>query len=276
VQAILKSTDWRTDLFWVSPVATKAGAFDDRTDSTQKLWGIYCVGPLPAAAGAHLDFYYLGYTNEGAHFDQGTGREKRHSFGTRVWGRTGPWDYNFEGVYQCGTFGRGSIRAWTFASDTGFTISGVAGNPRIGLKADVASGDRDPRNADLQTFNALFPRGGYFNDSAIIGPANFVDLHPGVEIHPAETLTLSFDADFYWRQSRRDGIYGPALNLIRSGKPTDARAIGVQPSIRGEWRAGRHWTFVATVAHFVAGEFLKQSGPGRNLTYFTSWATYLF
>lgn len=275
-RAILTSPDWRMDLFWVSPVATKAGAFDDRTDSTQKLWGIYWVGPLPAAEGAHLDFYYLGYSNAAARFDQGSAREERHSVGTRVWGRTGPWDFNFEGLYQFGTFDRSSINAWTFASDTGFTIAEVAGKPRLGLKADVASGDRDPRHADLQTFNPMFPRGGYFNDSAIIGPANFVDLHPGVEIHPMRTLTLSLDSDFYWRQSRRDGIYGPALNLIRSGQATDALAIGFQPSLRGEWRADRHWTFVATVAHFVAGEFLRQSGPGKNITYFTSWATYLF
>jgi hypothetical protein len=275
-RAILKLTGWRTDLFWVSPVATKAGAFDDRTDSTQKLWGIYFAGPLPAAPGAHLDFYYLGYSNDDARFDQGRAREERHSVGARVWGRTGPWDFNFEGLYQFGTFGRGSISAWTFSSDTGFTIAEVAGKPRLGLKADVASGDRDPRHADLQTFNALFPRGGYFNDSAIIGPANFVDLHPGIEIRPTRTLTLSFDSDFYWRQSHRDGIYGPALNLIRSGQTADALAIGFQPSLRGEWRAGRHWTFVATVAHFVAGEFLRQSGPAKNITYFTSWATYLF
>jgi hypothetical protein len=275
-RAMLKSTDWQADAFWVSPVTTKIGTFDDHTDSAQSLWGGYLVGLMPAVPGVHLDFYYLGYTNEHARFDQGTGREERHSFGTRVWGRTGPWDFNFEGLCQFGTFGRGSINAWTFASDTGFTFTDVAGKPRVGLKADIASGDRDPRNAGLQTFNALFPRGGYFNDSAIIGPANFVDLHPAVEIHPTGTLTLSFDSDFYWRQSRQDGIYGPALNLIRSGNGTEAMAIGIQPSMRGEWKAGRHWTFVTTVAYFVAGEFLKQSGPGKNSTYFTSWATYLF
>ena len=275
-RVIFESTNWRTDLFWVSPVRTKVGTFDDRTDSTQKLWGAYLVGPLPAAPGAHLDLYYLGYSNENARFAQGSGREERHSVGTRVWGHTGAWDYNFEAVYQFGSFGRGSISAWTIASDTGFTVAEVAGKPRFGLKADVASGDHDPRNADLQTFNALFPRGGYFNDSAIIGPSNFVDLHPAIEIHPTGTLTLSFDSDFYWRQSRQDGIYGPALNLIRSGKVTEARAIGTQPSIRGEWKADRHWTFVAAAAYFVAGEFLKQSGPGKNITYFTSWATYLF
>lgn len=275
-RAILASTAGRTDVFWVSPVETRLGTFDDRTDATQKLWGIYFVRPLPAAPGAHVDLYYLGYTNARARFDQGSGREERHSFGTRLWGRNGPWDYNFEGVYQLGTFGSGSIRAWTFASDTGLTLSEIAGKPRLGLKADIASGDHDPHHADLQTFNALFPRGGYFNDSAIIGPANFIDLHPVVEIHPTGTFTVSIDSDFYWRQSRRDGVYGPALNLIRSGKATDARAIGVQPSVRGEWRADRHWTFVATVAYFVAGKFLRQSGPGKNLTYFTSWATYLF
>ncbi|MCX6954094.1 MAG: alginate export family protein, partial [Verrucomicrobia bacterium] len=86
-----------------------------------------------------------------------------------------------------------------------------------GLKADIASGDRDPARAELQTFNALFPRGAYFAESALIGPANFFDVHPSVELKPRNDVTLTADWDFLWRESARDGLYGPAVNLLRSG-----------------------------------------------------------
>ena len=60
------------------------------------------------------------------------------------------------------------------------SMSFVSAAPRASSnspeKADIASGDRDPDYADLQTFNPLFPRGSYFNESALIGPDNFVDL----------------------------------------------------------------------------------------------------
>jgi hypothetical protein len=276
VRAILTAGNWRTDFFGVSPAKTNVGTFDDATDSSQELWGAYAVGPLAGLAGMHADLYYLGLKKNDARYDQGHGREERHSFGTRIWGRRGEWDFNFEGLYQFGTFSRGSIAAWTLASDTGVTFADVPGKPRFALKADIASGDRNPLDGKLQTFNALFPRGGYFNDSAIIGPANFVDFHPSVEIHPVELLTVSFDCDFYWRESRRDGIYGSSLNLIRSGQSANSLTIGSQPSMRTEWKPSPRWTVVATAAYFVAGKFLQQTGPSENIRYFTSWVTYLF
>jgi Alginate export len=79
--------------------------------------------------------------------------------GLRVWRQAKPWDYNFEAVYQWGRFGSGPIRAWTFASDSGLTLPKAAWRPRFGLKADVTSGDKDPSEPTLQSFNPLFPKG---------------------------------------------------------------------------------------------------------------------
>src|SRR5438105_12903233 len=80
---------------------------------------------------------------EEARFDQGSAHEVRHTLGPRLWGHPGPWDYNVEVVYQLGTFGQGQIHAWTAASDTGYTLRTVPWQPRLGLKADIISGDRN-------------------------------------------------------------------------------------------------------------------------------------
>src|SRR5258708_88103 len=133
------------------------------------------------------------------HFDQGTAREDRHSVGVRLWGQSSGWDYNFEAVYQLGTFGSGDIHAWTVASDSGYTFSKTRWRPRLSLKADVASGDRDPKQSNLQTFDPLFPRGAYFSESALIGPANFFDLHPGLDLQVTKSVTVTVDWDFFWR-----------------------------------------------------------------------------
>src|SRR5438477_3953925 len=120
------------------------------------------MGPLTLLPEGHVELYYLGLDRHGAKFDQGTGRELRHSVGTRIFGKPKPWDYNIEALYQSGTFDEGRIDAWTAASDTGFTFP-IPLDPRLGLKADIASGDRHPNAESLQTFNALFPRGAYFS-----------------------------------------------------------------------------------------------------------------
>src|SRR5438874_1430352 len=80
--------------------------------------------------------------------------------------------------------------------------------PRFGLKADIASGDRNLADQTLGTFNALFPKGAYFSEADLLGPYNLMDLHPSVELHLTKSLKLTPDADFFWRQSTHDGIYG--------------------------------------------------------------------
>ena len=130
-----------------------------------------------------LDLYWLALRRDDAEYDQGTHNERRRSIGTRIWGAPGAWDYNFELVYQWGSFGPGDVEAWTAASDTGYTIAALPTQPRLGLRANVTSGDRDPLDSDLETFNPLFPRGSYFGEASLIGPQNHMDLHPALELH---------------------------------------------------------------------------------------------
>jgi hypothetical protein len=148
--------------------------------------------------------------------------------------------------------------------------------PRLGLKANMSSGDRNPGTASLQTFNALFPRGAYFSETALIGPANLVDVHPSLGVEPVAGLTVFADWDFFWRQSLRDGLYGVAVNVVRSGQGTDARYIGSQAQVGSEWRIHRYVSLTAIYAHFFAGPFLERSGPGNDVDYLTIWMTFRF
>jgi hypothetical protein len=172
VRATLRWDAWQLDAFATRPVETKPGVLDDGPDPHAKFWGLYGVAPFKPLPGGKVDFYYLGLERDGARFDQGTAREMRHSVGTRLWGQHAGWDWNFEFVYQFGGFGDGDISAWTAASDTGFTFADAPWSPRLGLKADVTSGDRDPNDRDLQTFNPLFPKGAYFGETGLIGPSS--------------------------------------------------------------------------------------------------------
>src|SRR5438874_3230164 len=276
IKAIIKLGSWRIDAFATKAVETKTGVFDDGPDPERKLWGVYAVTPVSFLPGGNIDLYYLGLDRQHAEFDQGTANELRHSVGARLWGKQSRMDYNFEFVYQFGAFGRGDISAWTAASDTGYTLEETVLKPRFALKADITSGDNDPQNPDLQTFNPLFPRGAYFSETSLIGPANHIDLHPAVELHPAKALTTTLDWDFFWRENTHDGVYGNAVNLVRSGQTSNSRYVGNQAQLLTEWRANRHFTVTAAYAHFFAGAFLKESGPGKDVDYASAWATFRF
>jgi hypothetical protein len=275
VRLLTRIDDWRVDAFLSRPVEDDPGVFDDSGLDHTNFWGVYATHPLPFFKGANVDLYYLGLDRPDARFVQGTADEIRHSVGARVFGKRGPWDYNFEGTFQWGTFGGGDILAWTLAADAGYTFEGVAATPRLGLNAHVISGDTDAGDDTLGTFNALFPRASYFGEIAMIGAANIFDLHPSLELHLTKEVTVSADWDFFWRYSTDDGIYDAGGNVLRPAIG-DARYIGHQPGIGLAWQIDRHTSFNVAYAHFFAGDFIKSSGPGADIDFVAVWLQYRF
>ena len=276
VSVVVAPGAWRLEVFATKPAKTVVGVFDDDTDHARTFWGAYAVGPLRLLKDAGIDLYYLGLDRKRARFDQGTAAEFRDSVGARIWRRTAPWDYNFELVYQWGRFGEGPIRAWTLASDSGLTLRGWAWRPRLGLKADITSGDKDPDDPALQSFNPLFPRGAYFGENQLIGPVNHIDLHPSVDLHPVSSVTISPSWDFFWRQSANDGVYGVPGNVIRPADGAAARYVGSQAAMMVTLALGRHTSLVADFEYFIAGPFLRESGPADNVTYLAAWVNFVF
>jgi len=143
------------------------------------------------------DLYYLGLSNPPAVFNQGAGREEAHTVGTRLFGTLGRWDVNDEAIYQFGQFGSGAVNAWSVAIDHGFTPGNLWSRPRLGLRAAIESGDSNPSDADLQTFNPLFVRRNYFSEAGLLSPQNFIDLFPSVRIKPDPKLTVELGADIH-------------------------------------------------------------------------------
>ena len=271
----LNHSNWKIDALALRPVETNRGLFDDSPGHKQSLWGLYATGPVRALPGS-ADLYYLGLDRKNHEFDQGNAREQRHSLGLRLFGKPEQWDYDYEAVWQFGTFGPDTIRAWTLASNTGYTWRTLPFEPRLGLKADSASGDKDPLDPTLGTFNALYPKGAYFSQADLLGPYNIMDLHPSLAFKVTKSLTLTPDADFFWRQSTRDGIYDMPGNLLVSGREAQARYIGAHANVAVEWQATSNLSFEAHYLHFFPGRFLKEVGLDRPVNFVGIWATYKF
>ena len=179
-----KIDSWQTDGFAMRPDEDNPGFFDNSPEHTTGFWGIYATRPIPRQSS--LDLYYLGLDRKDAAFQRGTAQELRHSLGARVSHPIATekpgWDFDYEALWQFGSFGSANIKAWTIASETGYRIPTILLKPRFSAKADISSGDH-PSTHTLGTFNPLFPKGNYFGVLATTGPGpiNFIDVHPHVE-----------------------------------------------------------------------------------------------
>jgi hypothetical protein len=179
-------------------------------------------------------------------------------------------------VYQFGSFGAAQVRAYTVSANVIRVWEQARGQPFVELRTELISGDQRPADGRLGTFNPLFPKGAYFSQIALIGPANLMDVHPVVGVRPARNLSLSADADFFWRYSPRDGLYTVPYVLIREAGDSRARHIGNQYTVQGAWAANDFLSCELFLTYFAAGRFLKETGPGRDLTFVAPRLTFKF
>ena len=268
-KASIERARWRLDAFYARPADARLGEFDDRTDDRQSLWAVYGTLRPGQHTPTGLDLYYIGYLNEDAVFAERTGRELRHTVGARVFGEAQAWDWNFELFYQFGDFDSdgadGDIAAWSVASDTGRTFEGLPLRPRVALRANVISGDRNPDDPDVQTFNPLFPKGKYFGELSPVGPSNLIHVNPYVTITVTETLRLTGNVAFYWRETTDDGIYGLGGDVVRGDGGSDDRHIGTQVELVGEQQVNRHLSLLASYSIFAAGGFVEDTGAHETI-----------
>ncbi|MBT2560646.1 alginate export family protein [Pedobacter sp. ISL-68] len=254
---------FKADAFFSHYVQAKNGIFDDVPTSNIALWGTYATLNQAPVINA-LDVYYLGIKKRSAVFDDGKGEELRHSIGLRSYKAGSNWQYDIEGLYQFGTFSNSKISAWTISANVSHAFD-VNLHPKLGLKTELISGDLDYADGKLNTFNPLFPRGGYFGLAALIGPSNLFDVHPSVEFSAARNLVWTTDYDVFYRLSKNDGIYAVNGRLLYSGKGTNAVHIGGQLGTSLEYTPMPFLYVRAEVNWFSAGAYLKQAGNGKDI-----------
>ncbi|TDO22388.1 alginate export family protein [Pedobacter duraquae] len=265
----------RVEGFYTNYVQARAGIFDDRITADTRFWGTYAtVKKFPLLK--NIDLYYLGIKKRKAVFDDGAAGELRHSVGLRTWNTNRQWQYDIEGVYQFGHFGQNKIAAWTLSSNVAYTFNDFYLSPQLGLKTEAISGDRRYGDGKLNTFNPLFPKGGYFGLAALIGPANLFDIHPYLQISLSKKLTLIEDYDVFWRMQTSDGIYAVNTRLLYSGKNTLSRYIGGQLGTNLEYNPTNSLYLRAEFTWFKSGDYLMEVGPGKDILMSGATITYKF
>lgn len=260
-RAILHSASWRTTAFWLRPVESRSGNFDDRSSPTRMLWGVYASH----RGGRNFEFYYLGFRNRNARYARGTGVEMRHTVGTRAFGTQGPWSWNAEAMGQFGSFADVAIRAWSVSLEGRHGWAKAPLAPAVTLRTSLISGDNARGHGTLGAFNAMFPKGKYFGELSPVGPRNLINIHAILTLAPAPRLTASLAALAYWRMRGTDGVYDVPGNLI--GLPADGRGrfIGGQIESALSFRATQELTLSAAASVMRPGATLRALGRTHDI-----------
>jgi hypothetical protein len=263
---------WEATAFLTQPAKDSGGI--DSEDQTTTFWGLYVTHWFDEPHTLGLDLYYFGIHREHGVYASGKGDEHRHSFGLREFGARNQWDWDAEQVLQAGSFGNDAILAWTASIDSGYTFDS-RWQPRLGLTADVTSGDGGGGNGQQETFDALYFKSGYFNDASLIRPQNIIDVHPNAALKLTRTLSADGGADIFWRYSRNDAVYAVPGFIAIPALKTSSSYVGTALDINLSWQIQRHISLKASYVHFVSSSYVRAAG-GNDLDYVSTTFSFLF
>jgi hypothetical protein len=268
----------RLDAFVTQVVPVQKYEFND-TNSDDQFWGLYGTGTCPLTK-LGADIYYLGLDRETGVYDSGSGHEVRHTVGLRLGGKIKDTnaDVDLEGGYQFGSFGGADIEAFFVASQVGYTFPDLVAAPRVYLGFDYASGDDDPADGDLQTFNQLYPLAhAYLGYIDVVGRQNVMDFSQGLVAWPVSKKTLvKLENHILSRAETSDALYNAGGGIVRSGASGGSRELGDELDVTIKHQLDRHTAVWLGYSHFFAGDFIRESGSADDIDFAYATIQYTF
>ena len=206
---------------------TRDGAAADYTGATDVLAGFFQYRLDPAFVPAFIAVVDISGPAERTRVTAGL-----HATGALDFGLS----YSLEGYYQGGSAaGDVSYAAYLAALHARYTLKSVGAKPFVEFFAELVSGDDDPTDADVKTFDTLFATNHKFygemdfflNLPANTGGRGLMDLGVTLGAAPADGVTVALTAHLFSAMDDQggDGAFGTELDLKATWKPVDHLAL---------------------------------------------------
>jgi len=176
------------------------------------------------------------------------------------------FDYEGEFVFQTGEVRGLDLTAFAVHAGAGYTLD-IAWLPRLGVAYNLGTGDDDPTDREIQTFQNLFPTNHkFYGQMDVFSWQNMHDLELSVKAQPTKAITVKAEYHAFWLETTEDAWYR-ANGAVRV-RPLNAAArdasnyAGSEIDLTVTWNANKHLQIEGGYSHFFAGDYLADTGPG--------------
>jgi len=266
---ILRNRDLRLDLWAARPVQNRPEVWPNHWAAAPTLAVAYLqTRTLPF----RLDFFYV-MKHDGTGTVQGeTGKGDllSHSIGLQFEGKAASdvLDYSGTFVYQFGRRASDRLTAAGANVRLGATAP-IAWKPRLAAQFTWGSGDRDPHDGQVGTFDGVL--GGadiyFYGQMNLFFWANLRDYEADLHLHPMDGLEVRAEYHYFTLDRPRDAWYTTGLKALRQDPNGRAgRELGHELDLRATWRAYRGVELMIGYSHFFPGAFVRATGgatPGN-------------
>jgi hypothetical protein len=230
-------------------------------EGSENLLGVYSSWAV--AEGQSLEvFVILDNDTENVNGDS---RLTRFTPGVTLNGSFSQISYTLEGAYQTGTMLEASIGASLLSATADYTFGGSSA-PSLGVGYTRLSGDANPADDEIGTFNTLFATNhkfygymDYFLNIPAHAPAGLQDLHFNASASLSETVGLSAKIHHFTQTAAPSGgstaAYGQEVDLTLSYQFADpiSVTVGASTFVPGDAMAlngdTAYWAYVMTTVN---------------------------
>ena len=274
----------RVDVFSASVVAVNPDGFDRHRDG-QNLHGIYgsFKKVLPKSV---VEPFVLLKTNPRVISETGAvGDLDVYTGGMRVASQPGAADdlagvdYNIEVASQWGNSANASISAWAATTTVGYTMLDAPMSPRFSAEYSFASGDENPADGRVGTFDQLYPTAHlYYGYTDNVGWKNVHNPRVGFDFNPHRKLKVKIDYHWFWLANPNDHLYNAGSRAIVRAPSGGAqfRDVGTELDITFVYKVSKVLTVGGGFGHLFPGRFLETYSPGSATTFPYAFLSYKF
>jgi hypothetical protein len=290
---------WWLEAFAASVVVPERGSFNhsdlfdgNETQREQVFSGLYFSTVAFGPQSIDLYAFHLHENQNPKHLPLARGDTDFVTLGLRLKSKPGAFapearkpraaglDYEFEGAFQAGEVRGLDLTAWAVHGAVGYTAD-VPWLPRFALGYSYGSGDRDPLDGDLETFQNLFPTNHkFYGQMDVFSWQNMHDLEVNLRVQPIKSLTVRADYHAFFLASTDDVWYrANGVTPVRPLTPLARDAghyAGSEIDVLVTWSANKRLTIEAGYSHFFAGSYLGDTGASDDADFVYVQATLTF
>lgn len=273
VKLFTKGEQWDIDLWFMKPVdiGQVQRKQRDRFNEDLDFYGLYTTYKGIPRHGLDLYFYAIEDRGNRVNPNGRAGDRSIFTLGSRFWGKTGRFDYEAELSGQWGRWAGDTVQAWSWTIDGGYSFPDVTWKPRLGVGFDYATGDNNPGDRSVGTYDQGFPFSHfYLGFLDLVARQNIMALNVNVSAWPVpKKVKAKMTFHTFWLAEKDDALYNaPGFAVRRDRAGNSGREIGHELDLTLAWKLDVHSSVLLGYSHFWDSDFIQQTGPSENADLF--------
>ncbi len=271
-RVMVQAGRWDGGVLAGNAVLEKVGSFDDGTNHDFDLAAAHLGRNFGSGANTgRVEALFLRTDRASLTFDTApAARDQRRSLALRYAGKAKAWSLDLEGIRQWGRFGQRDIDAW-YVTTTLAHAWQQGWKPRLALRVDVASGDKNPTDGKAGTYFSAFARPLTYNGD--LGAQNMTVVQPMLSLQPAKKLAIDLTAAGLWRTSTGDGVYSLGGQVLRRAAESDQHFFGKRATIAARYTVN---PFTTLGFYLNVTKVAEDLPPSQDLRYAATYLTFRF